>query len=156
MNRYLSDIKFEILGSNGLFVTFNYEKTFSNVWFKVDELDGVMYNNEKLYFYNGKNIDSCHASKNDFNNLNKVLSKCSYFAGCGDNYVFNMNNVIDFKVEKSNCLMVDCRNSKHHVELNKMEQSKEFVTAMQNKWNKTVEEWSKINTNLTEEDGLSK
>lgn len=155
MKRYLNDIKFEFMDSD-ILITFNYEKTFSNVWFKIDELDGVMYNDDRLYFYNGKDTDSCYASKEDFDNLNKVLSKTSHFANCGNKYIFNTNNVISFQVEKSNCLMVDCRNSKHYVELNKMEQSKSFVNEMKKKWNKTVSKWSKINTILSEEEGLSK
>lgn len=114
-----------------------------------------------ITFYPSSNNTVPHffrATEEDFKELKKITSKSPNFAYCGENYIFSLNNVLSFeKGGKNNCLYVDCKNDDGFiVEINE-DNSKDFIMAMQRKWQKTFTEWDQTRDGaVAEEDTLSR
>ena len=113
---------------------------------QIDKLEAVTYNGKYIGVWCDKDYNSraIEATQEDFDLLKGVLSQTGKFIVCGPNAIFNLDRVVNFwKGDKENVIVVDCKNSFYEMELNKLEEANSLVSAMQEKWQKTIKEWNK-------------
>jgi len=155
--RFMIDIKLN--GSHE--IQFFYDDTYFLNTFSSNDIEAIGYWNGVIHFYPCNNNTVPHvfnATEEDFSELKKVISTSPDFVCCGDSYIFALDNVVTFaKGHKNNYLTVDCRNDYYTLKAKTKEDLKDFIMAMQRKWQNTFTEWDQNRDSaVSEEDTLSR
>ena len=155
-NRYLSDIKLE----NKRLVKFIHSEELFSCSCHSSLTEAIEYYNGTIHLHannDGNSSEVYKATEEDFQELKKVMLTSPEFVSCGQNYIFSLYNVVSFeKGRNDNILIVDCRNDRYNVTLNNKEEAKQFLMAMQKKWQNMFTEWDQNRDSNVEEDSLSR
>ena len=109
--------------------------------FASEAIETIYFDDEALYFYPSRAeyaVQICDATEKDFEILKKLMSKSENLVCCGEEYIFSLEKVKEYVID-DNFLCVTCCNDYYEVFIERDEDIKDFILAMQKRLNENVE-----------------